>query len=169
MADSVVHWQAELSRGNLGPLECLEGPQEKKDHFSKTGDDGFDPLLRFRAGLPAIDDTSTSHVFVARFRISESSADDSEYFPPMPLHEEISDFNQRYGELAMPSSVHNWERDTGFHAVALLMERLLATQQFELALEVSRLVFDPSQDDAKCESAFEHGAARKPLSRLDRS
>lgn len=82
---------------------------------------------------------------------------------------EIGFQNQRYGELAMPSSVHNWERDTGFHAVALLMERLLATQQFELALEVSRLVFDPSQDDAKCESAFEHGAARKPLSRLDRS
>ncbi|KAK4160468.1 hypothetical protein QBC43DRAFT_359368 [Cladorrhinum sp. PSN259] len=53
-----------------------------------------------------------------------------------------------YHELATPSSVYNWEM--GFHTVALLMERILATQQFNLAIEVSRLIFDP------------------PLTRLDR-
>ncbi|EHK19562.1 uncharacterized protein TRIVIDRAFT_132119, partial [Trichoderma virens Gv29-8] len=56
-----------------------------------------------------------------------------------------------YSELATPSSVYNWE--LGFHTAALLMERLLATQQFDLAIEVSRLVFDPPP---------------KPLSRLDK-
>ncbi|KAK3292012.1 uncharacterized protein B0H64DRAFT_329848 [Chaetomium fimeti] len=62
-------------------------------------------------------------------------------------------YNNKYSELATPSSVYNWE--IGFHVVALLMERLLATQQFDLALEVSRMVFDPRP------------GAPGPLSRLD--
>ncbi|UKZ80126.1 hypothetical protein TrVFT333_007891 [Trichoderma virens FT-333] len=59
--------------------------------------------------------------------------------------------NRKYRELAMPASIYNWEM--GFHVVSLLMERLLATQQFDLAIEISRLVFDPSRDDAKPDNA----------------
>jgi hypothetical protein len=44
-------------------------------------------------------------------------------------------------ELASPFSIYNWE--LGFHLILLLMERLLATQQFELGLEVASMVFDP--------------------------
>lgn len=47
-----------------------------------------------------------------------------------------------YGELATPYSIYNWE--LGFHVVSLLMERLLATQQFDLAIKVARFVFDPT-------------------------
>ncbi|KAK3338689.1 hypothetical protein B0T25DRAFT_599373 [Lasiosphaeria hispida] len=73
-----------------------------------------------------------------------------------------------YSELATPCSVYNWEM--GFHTVSLLMERLLATQQFDLAIEVSRLVFDPVRDDANPEEPGLGSAAKplKPLSRLDR-
>lgn len=48
-------------------------------------------------------------------------------------------------ELASPYAIYNWE--LGFHLVLLLMERLLATQQFELALQLANLVFDPRADD----------------------
>ncbi|UKZ71157.1 uncharacterized protein TrAtP1_012119 [Trichoderma atroviride] len=76
--------------------------------------------------------------------------------------------NREYRELAMPASIYNWEM--GFHVVSLLMERLLATQQFDLAIEISRLVFDPSRDDAEPDSAAAIAAATpKPLSNLDRS
>ncbi|UKZ83881.1 hypothetical protein TrVFT333_011695 [Trichoderma virens FT-333] len=73
-----------------------------------------------------------------------------------------------YSELATPSSVYNWE--LGFHTAALLMERLLATQQFDLAIEVSRLVFDPVRDDVNLEQTeFSSNAEPpKPLSRLDK-
>lgn len=47
-----------------------------------------------------------------------------------------------YDEHASPYALYNWE--LGMHVVSLLMERLLATQQFELALKIARLVFDPT-------------------------
>lgn len=47
-----------------------------------------------------------------------------------------------YYEHVTPYALYSWE--IGMHAVSLLMERLLSTQQFELALSVARLVFDPS-------------------------
>lgn len=76
--------------------------------------------------------------------------------------------NSNYRELAMPASIYNWEM--GFHVVSLLMERLLATQQFDLAIEVSRLVFDPSRDDVETDNAAAIAAGTpKPLSNLDRS
>ncbi|UKZ54354.1 hypothetical protein TrVGV298_008162 [Trichoderma virens] len=76
--------------------------------------------------------------------------------------------NRKYRELAMPASIYNWEM--GFHVVSLLMERLLATQQFDLAIEISRLVFDPSRDDAKPDNAAAIAAVTpQPLSNLDRS
>jgi hypothetical protein len=47
-----------------------------------------------------------------------------------------------YHELAQPSVLYNWE--IGLHSVLLVMDRLSATQQFDKALQVARLVFDPS-------------------------
>lgn len=71
--------------------------------------------------------------------------------------------DKTFYELASPTSSYNWE--LGFHAIALIVERLLATQQFQLALEISRLVFDPTRDDALPATA---GSAEKPLTRLDK-
>ncbi|KAI0967775.1 hypothetical protein F4678DRAFT_482800 [Xylaria arbuscula] len=47
-----------------------------------------------------------------------------------------------YHEHVAPYALYTWE--LGMHAVSLLMERLLATQQFDLALSVAHLVFDPT-------------------------
>ena len=47
-------------------------------------------------------------------------------------------------ELSQPYSIYNWE--LGCHAIMLLMERLQATQQFDLALQIARYVFDPTID-----------------------
>ncbi|KAE8392574.1 hypothetical protein BDV23DRAFT_181503 [Aspergillus alliaceus] len=49
-----------------------------------------------------------------------------------------------YHERSAPYAIYNWE--LGVHIPMLLVERLMATQQFELALKVIRLVFDPSMD-----------------------
>ncbi|GFF58015.1 hypothetical protein IFM51744_09408 [Aspergillus udagawae] len=47
-------------------------------------------------------------------------------------------------ELGQPSSLYNWEID--LHAVMLAMDRFHAMQQFDEALQVARLVFDPTVD-----------------------
>ncbi|KAF5027106.1 hypothetical protein F66182_818 [Fusarium sp. NRRL 66182] len=49
-----------------------------------------------------------------------------------------------YHELAQPTALYNWE--IGLHSVLLAMDRLAATQQFDEALQVARLVFDPTID-----------------------
>lgn len=56
-------------------------------------------------------------------------------------------FGKRNGpwhELSNPNALYNWE--LGVHVIMLLMERLQATQQFDLAISVARLVFDPTVD-----------------------
>lgn len=53
----------------------------------------------------------------------------------------------RFNEHAKPYSLYVWE--LGMHTISLLMERLLSTQQFELALSMARLVFDPTIEGAK--------------------
>lgn len=52
--------------------------------------------------------------------------------------------NKPCHELGQPSALYNWE--IGLHAVMLAMDRSHATQQFEEALQVARLVFDPTID-----------------------
>jgi hypothetical protein len=52
-----------------------------------------------------------------------------------------------YHELFDSYSVYNWE--LGVHVVSLLMERLLATQQFDLALRIVQLLFDPTREPTK--------------------
>ncbi|KAM0814368.1 hypothetical protein AB5N19_00158 [Seiridium cardinale] len=64
-----------------------------------------------------------------------------------------------YSELASPYSLYNWE--LGFHAIWLLVERLLSTQQFELGLEVAHMVFDPWSQGRKVISAQGKGATKK--------
>ena len=49
-----------------------------------------------------------------------------------------------YHELAKPTALYNWE--IGLHSVLMAMDRFFATQQFEEALQVARLVFDPTVD-----------------------
>ncbi|KAI1355605.1 hypothetical protein F5Y01DRAFT_301744 [Xylaria sp. FL0043] len=56
-------------------------------------------------------------------------------------------------ELANPYSLYTWE--TAVHTISLLMERFISTHQYELALAVARLLFDPAavgvdSDVTKC-------------------
>ncbi|KAI1109255.1 hypothetical protein F5Y14DRAFT_458457 [Nemania sp. NC0429] len=74
-------------------------------------------------------------------------------------------------ELATPNSIYSWE--LGFHLVLLLMERLYATQQFELGLQIASFVFDPQADDepspeGSSSSSTTTPPSDKPLSNLDR-
>jgi len=63
--------------------------------------------------------------------------------PPAHMYEAFGLHTEPYyHELASPYGIYNWE--LGFHVVLLLMERLLATQQLDLALQMARYVFDPS-------------------------
>nr|RBQ97281.1 hypothetical protein FVER53263_20147 [Fusarium verticillioides] len=50
----------------------------------------------------------------------------------------------RYHEQAQPASLYNWE--IGVHSVMLAVDRFFATKQFEEALRVARLVFDPTSE-----------------------
>ena len=49
-----------------------------------------------------------------------------------------------FHELGSPSALYNWE--LGLHAIMLGVDRFMATQQFEEALQVARLLFDPTVD-----------------------
>ncbi|KAF4454659.1 putative PA14 domain protein [Fusarium austroafricanum] len=53
--------------------------------------------------------------------------------------------SKRFHEESTSFAVYFWE--LGVHLPSLLMERLMATQQYELALEVARTVFDPTRGD----------------------
>jgi hypothetical protein len=55
-------------------------------------------------------------------------------------------------ELSTPFAIYNWE--LGVHIPSLIIERLLAAQQYELALSVARLVFDPTIVGGKVEEAW---------------
>lgn len=113
---STVHWQAELFQMDVGnpentstpvPLKCLEGPHDsKKDHCFKTGDD-FDSLPRFKADLSSLDIRDT-YVFVARYRISESTAGNAGNSPSEPLHQNIADFVLN-GEVGAPGTGPMWQ------------------------------------------------------------
>ncbi|UKZ83019.1 hypothetical protein TrVFT333_010820 [Trichoderma virens FT-333] len=58
------------------------------------------------------------------------------------LHHYIDDF---FHERVRPFSIYNWE--LGVHIPMLLAERLMATQQYALALETLRTIFDPTISD----------------------
>jgi hypothetical protein len=45
-------------------------------------------------------------------------------------------------ENSTPFAIYNWE--LGFHLVSLIVERLFSLQQFDLAINYARLVFDPT-------------------------
>ena len=49
-----------------------------------------------------------------------------------------------FHELGRPSALYNWE--VGMHAILLAVDRFASTQQYEEALQVARLVFDPTTD-----------------------
>ena len=46
-----------------------------------------------------------------------------------------------FHEQATPYAIYNWE--LSFHVISLMMERLLSTQQLDLALRIAKYVFDP--------------------------
>ncbi|KAJ5322540.1 hypothetical protein N7452_010829 [Penicillium brevicompactum] len=90
--------------------------------------------------------------------------------PQRASEEEEEEEVTRYHERAAPFAVYNWE--LGVHIPLLIVERLMATQQFELALKVIRLVFDPSMDGEgidRCWSfpPFREDSVRKPSFSLD--
>ncbi|KAL6818252.1 hypothetical protein GGI42DRAFT_359397 [Trichoderma sp. SZMC 28013] len=68
--------------------------------------------------------------------------------------------------FATANSIYSWE--LGFHLVLLLMERLYATQQFELALQIASFVFDPRADDEPSSTGDDKSLSNKSLSNLDR-
>ncbi|KAK6341644.1 hypothetical protein TWF696_008713 [Orbilia brochopaga] len=49
-----------------------------------------------------------------------------------------------YHELASPCALYNWE--LGVHSIMLAVDRFFTTQQYEEALQVARLLFDPTVD-----------------------
>lgn len=61
-------------------------------------------------------------------------------------HEQATGFGRGghawYHELRKPTALYNWE--LGLHSVLLAVDRFFAVQQFDEALEVARLVFDPT-------------------------
>jgi hypothetical protein len=59
------------------------------------------------------------------------------------LNELTTEKDKLYHELRRPYSLYNWE--LGFHAPMMLSEQLLNAQQFDLALEVAQIVFDPNK------------------------
>ncbi|KAL9473556.1 hypothetical protein ACSS6W_007936 [Trichoderma asperelloides] len=69
-------------------------------------------------------------------------------FSQLPKEAYSDAFGQRnskiFHEKSTPFAIYNWE--LGVHIPSLIMERLMATQQFDLALDVARLAFDPSAD-----------------------
>ncbi|KAI1298819.1 hypothetical protein F5Y03DRAFT_367134 [Xylaria venustula] len=55
-------------------------------------------------------------------------------------------------ELSTPFAIYNWE--LGVHIPSLFIERFLAAQQYEIALSVARLIFDPTIIGGKVEEAW---------------
>ncbi|KAF7917723.1 uncharacterized protein EAE98_010139 [Botrytis deweyae] len=49
-----------------------------------------------------------------------------------------------YHELGQPAALYNWE--LGVHAIMLAVDRFASTHQFDEALQVARLLFDPTVD-----------------------
>jgi Tc toxin complex TcA C-terminal TcB-binding domain/Neuraminidase-like domain len=54
----------------------------------------------------------------------------------------LSDGSQSYNELMSPHAIYNWE--LGLHAPMTLIDSLLNAQQFDDALKVCHVIFDPS-------------------------
>ncbi|PLB37071.1 uncharacterized protein BDW47DRAFT_126749 [Aspergillus candidus] len=54
---------------------------------------------------------------------------------------------EAYSEEADPYAIYSWEACA--HVISLLMERLKSTGEYELALKVARLPFNPSLDNPK--------------------
>lgn len=66
----------------------------------------------------------------------------------MPTKQRLENFgmgsNFGYHELSQPAALYTWE--LGLHVVLLAVDRFFSAQQFEEALQVARLVFDPTVD-----------------------
>ncbi|KAL7928243.1 putative toxin subunit [Trichoderma chlorosporum] len=69
------------------------------------------------------------------------------FLSSVPTDEIYLAFGKRNGavhELSTPYALYNWE--LGAHTVMLLMERLQATGQYDLAISMAHFVFDPTID-----------------------
>ncbi|KAI0410904.1 hypothetical protein F5X98DRAFT_381291 [Xylaria grammica] len=84
--------------------------------------------------------------FVERMSWSDGLSVIYEQLSKLPRELHFDAFGQRnsmiFHERSTPFAIYNWE--LGVHIPSLLMERLIATQQLDLALLVARLVFDPT-------------------------
>ena len=113
-----------------------------------------------------------SRLLMENITLSEDLSDifaTLEGVPKYMIYSALGQEGDKFHELASPYAIYNWE--LGFHIVCLLMERLLAAQQFELALQLSRQVFDPTRDDVLHKDAapgsVDATQVRVPMSRLD--
>ncbi|KAJ5736886.1 uncharacterized protein N7483_002011 [Penicillium malachiteum] len=91
-----------------------------------------------------------------------------ENIPKNMIHLAFGQDGELFRELTSPSSIYTWE--LGFHVILLLVERLLATQQFDLAIQLSRQVFDPTRNDkflSKGQDIVKSNTENEPMSRLD--
>ncbi|KAL2823735.1 hypothetical protein BDW59DRAFT_163101 [Aspergillus cavernicola] len=72
----------------------------------------------------------------------------SKFCNPSELKEDLFGWLVSYGifsETTTPPAVYMWE--LAVHIPSLLLERLMATQQLDLALMIAKLVFDPTRPD----------------------
>ncbi|EHK24835.1 uncharacterized protein TRIVIDRAFT_61595 [Trichoderma virens Gv29-8] len=114
-------------KGNDTYAYQLFNPLSDKLRAAVTNDDGVDAI----------------------YRVMDKSTISSRIVSP-----EDQNMNHAFGstnqlmlcrEDATPYSIYNWE--IGFHLVALLVERLIGLQAFDLAIKYAHLVFDPTGAD----------------------
>ncbi|PLB53295.1 putative toxin subunit [Aspergillus steynii IBT 23096] len=77
------------------------------------------------------------------------------FLASVPADDIFLAFGKRNGtvhELSTPYALYNWE--IGAHTVMLLMERLQVNRQYDLALQVAHLVFDPTVDGSSLDRCW---------------
>jgi len=112
------------------------------DHF---GTDTNAPITN-RAITTPLDHSLSSFLMEAATQSGNNLASVFKTFQKVPNGQSsdsvFGSYYTIYHEEFKPFSLYNWE--LGVHAVSLLMERFLATQQFDLALKIARYLFDPT-------------------------
>ncbi|KAK6334785.1 putative Insecticidal toxin complex protein TccB2 [Orbilia javanica] len=93
---------------------------------------------------PLLKQINTTNDLTAMYEdFSNLSATTNQILPDDPFGRiELPDNSMSYNELMSPYGIYNWE--VGLHAPMALIDSLLNAQQFDDALKVCHLVFDPS-------------------------
>ncbi|KAI9845918.1 MAG: hypothetical protein M1837_004454 [Sclerophora amabilis] len=114
------------SKSRIGAQEAIGGKLYLFDHaFSRN-------LMEFSTS-----DESVNQLYAYLSTMTDSNI----------LRDGFGGVGTLFLEHGSPYALYTWE--LGMHVISLLMERLLSTQQFELALSVARLVFDPTVEGSE--------------------